>query len=53
LEIQITMRAKQRAAQAPDSPPKDASRKRKAAGASAAQSESQQTINEAAEDAQA
>jgi len=47
------MRAKQRAAQAPDSPPKDTSRKRKAAGASAAQSESQQTINEAAEDAQA
>jgi hypothetical protein len=47
------MRAKQRAAQAPDSPPKDTSRKRKAAGASAAQSESQQTINEAAEDARA
>ena len=42
-----------RAAHAPDSPPKESGRKRKSAGANATQGASQQTIDEAAEDAQA
>ena len=47
------MKGRQAPAHAPDSPPKESSRKRKSAGANATQGASQQTIDEAAEDAQA